>query len=245
MSGTSAAVAFAAALVAGGFAASVLAQWWRRRRPHQLAWTLGLGLFACAIAAEGFAELGTWSDLPYRVFYFAAAANVAFLGLGSVYLLSSRVGRAWEVYVVGGALLFLFLVASASLNSGAFAYSSPACALGTTVSGPQAVPIECRSIGGLAMPSYVRVVFLLLNIPGALALIGVAVYSFWRSRLTFNLLIAAGGGVLSLGGAMARLGNPSLIVATSLAGIALMYLGFLKASGLPKTAPAAEPAKAG
>jgi hypothetical protein len=179
------------------------------------------------------------------VFYFAAAANVAFLGLGSVYLLSSRVGRGWEVFVIGGVLLFLFLVATAAVNSGAFAYASPTCDLGSRIPGPQGSPIECRSVGGVAMPSYVRVVFLLLNVPGALALIGIAFYSFWRSRLTFNLLIAAGGVVLALGGAMARLGNPSLIIATSLAGIALLYLGFLMASGLPKTAQAAEPAKAG
>jgi hypothetical protein len=234
------AVAFVAALLAGAFSVSVFLQWRNRRKPHQLAWTVGLVLFALATMAEGLSEAWGWSDVRYRVFYFAAAANVAFLGLGSVYLAAPRAARYWRGYVVGTAIVFLALVGLATVDTAAFSQATPACDLGAPLPGGG----TCRSIGGQAMPATVRGLFLVLNIPGALALLGIAAYSYLRTHLAFNLLILAGGIVFSLGGVMARLGDASFIFATNLAGIALMYGGFITSTGLPRPAAASEPAKA-
>ena len=44
-----AALAAAATLVSVAFGLSTLDRWLRRRRPHELAWTVALGLFALGV----------------------------------------------------------------------------------------------------------------------------------------------------------------------------------------------------
>ncbi|MEQ1702050.1 MAG: hypothetical protein ABMA25_18220, partial [Ilumatobacteraceae bacterium] len=109
-----AALAAAATLVAVAFALSTLDRWLRRRRPHELAWTISLALFALGAAALWWAESAGWSLGAFRVFYMAGAVlNVPWLALGTVYLLAgpelgNRV-RAWLVLLSGftaGVVLF-------------------------------------------------------------------------------------------------------------------------------------------
>ena len=60
-----AALAATATLVATAFAAAVLERWLVRRRPHELAWTISLLMFAAASAALWLAEAGGGrADLP-------------------------------------------------------------------------------------------------------------------------------------------------------------------------------------
>jgi len=253
MSALSVAVPILSAFVAAVFALSVALQWWRRRKPYQLAWTVGLSMFALATAMEGASELSSWSDGTYRLYYAMAPALVGFLGLGSVFLLHRRAGLFFSAYVLGLFVVFVALVASAAVNSANFAYASPlafqsgsACTPGTAVTLPDGRAFTCGlPIGGNALPSYVRILSPLFTIPGSIALIGVAAYSYWKGRGWFNVPIALGAVVIAAGGVLARFGEPGLLYASELAGIALMYLGFIKASGLPQRAKAAEPANAG
>ena len=86
-----AALAATATLVATAFAAAVLERWLVRRRPHELAWTISLLMFAAASAALWLAEAGGWSGPTFRAFYlFGAILNVPWLALGTVYLLAGR-----------------------------------------------------------------------------------------------------------------------------------------------------------
>jgi hypothetical protein len=86
-----AALAATATLVATAFAAAVLERWLVRRRPHELAWTISLLMFAAASVALWLAEAGGWSGPSFRAFYlFGAILNVPWLALGTVYLLAGR-----------------------------------------------------------------------------------------------------------------------------------------------------------
>ena len=109
-----AALAVAATLVAVGFALSTLDRWLRRRRPHDLAWSVSLALFAAGAGALWWAETAGWSLASFRLFYLAGAVlNVPWLALGTVYLLAGRrIGdrvRWWLVLFSGfsaGVVLF-------------------------------------------------------------------------------------------------------------------------------------------
>ncbi|MEY2443694.1 MAG: hypothetical protein QOE00_274, partial [Ilumatobacteraceae bacterium] len=86
----------------------------RRRRPHDLAWSVSLALFALGAGSLWWAESRGWSLATFRVFYLAGAVlNVPWLALGTVYLLAGRaVGdrvRWWLVLLSGlsaGIVLF-------------------------------------------------------------------------------------------------------------------------------------------
>ena len=58
-----------ATVVAVAFCASLLERWVVRRRPHELAWAVALGLFACgSLSLWAGAALG-WSGWTFRLFY--------------------------------------------------------------------------------------------------------------------------------------------------------------------------------
>src|SRR3954471_1645988 len=99
-------MAAAASVVAVAFALCLAERWVVRRRPHELAWSVALFLFAAgALALWAGAALG-WQGWSFRLFYvFGAVLNVPFLALGTVYLLAGpRVGhRAAAVVALTGA----------------------------------------------------------------------------------------------------------------------------------------------
>src|SRR3979409_134932 len=96
-----------AALVSTTFAFLLGRQWTARRRPHQLAWTAALAMFAVAtLAAAQRSRLG-WTPRVVRTYYlFGAMINVPFLAVGTVYLLAKR---RWPGHLFAA----LVLVASA------------------------------------------------------------------------------------------------------------------------------------
>jgi hypothetical protein len=227
-----AALAAAATLVAVAFALSTLDRWLRRRRPHELAWSVSLGLFALGSAALWWAESAGWSLGAFRVFYMAGAVlNVPWLALGTVYLLAGpEVGhrvRGWLVLLSGftaGVVLF------APTRTGVHGGELPT---GKDVFG--VAPRVLAAVGsGVA----------------ALVIIAGAVWSAWRvwrgrtpsmgavravtapQRLVVgNLLIAGGTLVLSASGTLAgRLGKDRAFAITLLIGISILFAGFLVAS---------------
>jgi hypothetical protein len=83
-----AALAATATLVSSAFCLSTLERWLRNRRPHELAWTVAMAMFAVAALAYLWAAAVGWNPANFRVFYlFGAILNVAWLALGTVYLL--------------------------------------------------------------------------------------------------------------------------------------------------------------
>src|SRR5881409_654873 len=180
MSFEGAAISLGAAVVSLAFASLVFAQWLGRRRPYQLAWSLGLGLYAIAAFTQFLAEAYGWSVGVYKVYYLVAAPLVAVLGIGSVFLIHRRAGIGFALYAAVVFVGFAAAVAAATVNTDALTSSIP--------------------VAGTALPDNVRIFSPLFTVPGSIALIGVAAYSYWKSRLSFNLWVGIGALIIAAGG---------------------------------------------
>ncbi|MEQ1873593.1 MAG: hypothetical protein ABL953_07695 [Ilumatobacteraceae bacterium] len=221
-----AALAAAATLVASAFALSTLDRWLRRRRPHDLAWTVSLALFALGAGALWWAESVGWGLGAFRVFYLAGAIlNVPWLALGTVYLLAERRVadriRGWLILASGfaaGVVLF--------------------APTRTRVSGNE-LPTG-KDVFGVAP----RVLAAVGSGVAALIIVAGAVWSIWhprrsaRTRLIIgNALIATATLILSASGTLAgRLGKDRAFAITLLIGICVLFAGFLVATGKPVAA---------
>jgi len=215
MSPEGAAVSLASAVISATFAFLVFHQWLVRRKAYQIAWSVGLAMFAIAAFTQFLAEGYGWSDGIYRLYYFTAAPLVAVLGVGSAFLANRRLGVALAAYTVALGVAFAWVVFTAPVNAAALQQAIPA---------------------GAGFSSSVRIWSPLFTIPGSLALIGIALLSYWRTRLSFNLPIAAGAIVAAGSGSLATFGITWLLYLGELVGIALMFWGFL-ASREPARAP--------
>jgi len=131
-----------------------------------------LGLYAIAAFTQFLAEAYGWSVTVYKVYYLFAAPLVAVLGIGSVFLIHRRAGIGFALYTAAIFVGFAAAVAGATVNTDALSSAIP--------------------VAGTALPDNVRIFSPLFTIPGSVALIGVAAYSYWRSRLSFNLWIGIG-----------------------------------------------------
>lgn len=236
-----AALAAAATLVALAFCLSTLDRWLRRRRPHELAWTVSLALFALGSLALWWAESAGWSLGAFRVFYMAGAVlNVPWLALGTVYLLAGQpIGdrvKWWLVFLSG-------------LTVGIVGFA-PAEAIVVTDELPTG-----KEVFGIAP----RVLAAVGSGVAAVVIIAGALWSAWRvwrgrspslggqrtvaapGRLVGgNLLIAVGTLVLSGSGTLAgRLGKDRAFAVTLLVGIVILFAGFLVASASPRRTSAA------
>ncbi|TLZ71922.1 MAG: hypothetical protein E6K14_07405 [Methanobacteriota archaeon] len=215
-----AAVSAAATGVSALFAALVFRQWLGHRRPYQFAWSVGLGLYAIAAFTQFLGEEYGWSVPVYKVYYLIAALLVAVLGIGSTLLVHRRAGIGFALYTAIVFVGFAIAVAGTAVDPAAFALPFP--------------------VAGTAIPDgNVRAFSYLFTIPGSVALIGVAIYSYWRTRLRFNLWIGIGALIVAAGGSLARLSFSWALYIGELLGIAVMFWGFLASQDVVKArAPA-------
>lgn len=231
---TNTAFAAGATLVALAFALSTLDRWLRRRRAHELAWTLSLSFFALGGFALWWAEAHGWGTAAFRVFFLAGAVlNVPWLALGTVYLLAGTVWgdriRVWLVALSGVATGVVLTaptrvaVSGHDLPKGSEVFGVAPRVFAAVGSGVPAVVI----IGG-ALWSAWRVA------RGRVPVLGVGVQRtvLLPRRLALgNVLIAAGTLVLSASGTVAgRLGKDRAFAVTLLVGICVLFAGFLVAS---------------
>jgi hypothetical protein len=233
-----AALAAAATLVALAFAFSTLDRWLRRRRPHELAWTVSLGLFALGSASLWWAESNRWSLGAFRVFYIAGAVlNVPWLALGTVYLLAGpRVGhrvRGWLVFLSG---LTVGVVGFAPTRAAVHGADLPT---GRLVFGVAPRVLAAAGSGVAALVIIVGALWSAWRVwRGRVPSLGATRVVTHPGRLVAgNLLIALGTLVLSGSGTLAgRLGKDRAFAITLLVGIAILFVGFLVTS-----APARRP----
>ncbi len=200
--------------VAAAFALFVLAQWVRKRKPYQLVWGIGLLMFAVAAGAGFVARSSGVAEADYRVFYlFGAILNVAWLALGTVYLLAPR----------GAANVALIVVILFSLLSAFVVFSTPVdvAAAGDTGRGFMDAPPRVLAGIGSGVGSVVLVL-------GALW----SAWAFMRRnhqgrRAVANVVIAVGVLIVAAGGTVAFTGASGILETTNLVGIAVMFAGFL------------------
>jgi hypothetical protein len=216
------AVALAATLVALAFAFSTFERWLARRRRHELAWTVALGLFVIAAAALAVGAGLGWDGATFRVFYlFGAILDVPFLALGTVYLLLGR--HAGDRVAVALGLL------------GAFA-------AGVVVMAPftAAIPRHTLVQGSHVFPLLPRVLAAVASAGGAVVIVAGSVWSIARRRAVLaNALIATGTLVLGASGLFNSVFDAMTAFAVALmAGISLIFGGYLVATSGPAAQPA-------
>jgi hypothetical protein len=196
--------AFAAALLTLRLAGQLASRYRARRAPHLLAWSASLAAYAAASAALAWGAAAGWDDRTFRVYYlFGGLLTAALLGVGSLAL----AGRRWALAV-------------------GLAYAG--LAVGIAVAVPLTEPVSGSSIPEAQehlefVPA--RLVALLGNSLGTLAVVGVALTTI-RRRPLGNALILAGVSLAALGSGVAGLGVAETAVFIASAA-ALLYAGFL------------------
>jgi hypothetical protein len=212
-------LAFAAALLAFRLAGLLAARYRASGRPEMLAWAAGLAAYAVAAAAIAWGEAAGWDGRAFRVYYAAGALLTApLLGAGSLLLAGRR--RA-----APGALVFVGLAGGVSLAMpvhGAFA--------------AHGIPAAQDHLAFLPA----RVLAILANALGTLAVVAVALRSL-RQRPLGNGLIVAGIAAAATGSGLAGLGAAGSAVGIAI-GAALLYAGFVAPEHIsalfrPKMAP--------
>lgn len=197
-------VAFAAALLALRLAGLLAARYRDRRRPEFLAWGAGLAAYAVAAAAIAWGEAAGWDDRAFRVYYAAGALLTApLLGAGSL-LLAGR-SRAAPV-----ALVYAGLAVGVALSvpvHGTFA--------------AHGIPAAQDHLAFLPA----RLLAIIANVAGTLAVVVVALRSF-RQRPLANGLIVAGIAAAAAGSGLSGLGAAGSAVGIAL-GAVLLYAGFV------------------
>jgi hypothetical protein len=203
-------------IVSGAFAVAVALQYARKRRPPLLAWTIGLALFTVAAFMGFLARNGGATDVEYRLFYlFGAIANVAWLALGTVFIIAPRYGRA------------------------ALAVVLTLCAVGVYAVFASPVDIRVAVDTGKGFPdgSLPRILAAIGSGAGSLVLIGGALWSAWvffrrrnqGRRALANAVIAVGVFIVAAGGTVAFTGASGILELTNLVGVSVMFVGFLLA----------------
>lgn len=229
-----AALAASACLVAGAFCLLTLDRWLRRRTPHDLAWSVAMALFVVGAGALWWAESRGWSSVSFRLFFLAGAVlNVAWLALGTVYLLfGKRVGDLTRTILVALSGYATGVVAMAPMKSPVKADEFPTAKeiFGTT-------PRILAAVGS-GVPAMVIIVGALWSalrvargrVPAATASARRAANQP-RLLALGNVLIAAGALVLSASGTLAgRLGKDTAFAVTLVVGIVVLFAGFVVAS---------------
>ena len=195
-------VAFAAALLALRLTALLARRLRATGRPELAAWTAALFAYAVASAALTWGAAAGWDSRSFRVYYlFGGLLTAPLLGVGSLLLYGWR-------RVAAPALVYVGLAVGIAISMpvhGSFGDSIPAAQDHLDL-----------------IPA--RVVAIVSNVTGTLAVIAVAMITI-RRRPLGNALILAGVLVAALGTALSGLGAAKTAVFVAIAAL-LLYGGF-------------------
>jgi hypothetical protein len=234
-----------ATLVATAFALSTFDRWLRRRQSHELAWTIAMTLFAIGSFALWVGTTTGWSLFWFRIFFLTGAVlNVAWLALGTVYLLAgTRIGNITRGWLIGLSCFATGVVLASpakttvegtALPTGREVFGAFSRALAALGSGVPALIIIAGALWSAGR--------LLAGKPATLSSRGVRIIDSPGRLAVGNLLIAAGTLVLSGSGSIAgRFGKDQAFAITLTVGVCILFVGFLVASNAAarRTTPSA------
>ena len=201
------------------FAIVVLDQYFARRKPFQLLWSIGLFMYAISTLTEFWWNVVGHVDVMYRLWYLIGGILVAaYLGQGTLYLLMKRRNANIFMAILGLITIYgAIRVFTASIDISGL----------VDLTGVGVMPMDLR-----------RGVMPVANAFGTFALVGGAIYSawiFWRKRIlphrvTANILIALGALLPAIGGVgISRLSaDVDLFFLLELLGVIVMFIGFLR-----------------
>lgn len=228
-----------AAAVATVFAGSLVRRYVERRRPYQAVWAISLAMYAAASLAVVAGATNGWSEPEFDVYWaLGAVLNVPFLAAGEALLLFPR---RWVCWATIGALIFVTALTFSTLSGAIY---DPAALAETLPSG--------KHVFGAGTPAHQLPQ--IIAIPSYLLLLAGASWSAWtmrghmelRDRSVGTLLIALGATITAVGGsAFAALGRLALFSLTLLAGISVMFWGFLRAGRQAAASQAGAPGAEG
>ena len=214
----------AAAVVAFVFAAALGRQFARRQRIHLGMWCGALVMYGVASLAVAAGAAVGWSRTLFEIYWILGAVlNVPLLAAGEIHLL--RRGQILDV-AVWVVLAFVFAYTIAVTRGAAIDPASLAERL------PSGKEVFGDGSAAYRLPQ-------LISIPSYVILVAGAVWSAWRmrgrpelrSRFIGTLLVAAGATITAAAGsAFAAVGNLPAFSLSLLAGVAVMFLGFRRAS---------------
>ena len=221
----------AAALVAALFSVALVRRYAARRQSYEVIWALALLMYAAASVAVAFGVANGWTSGEFRVYWaLGAVLNVPFLAQGELDLLIPRRGVRWALYVL---LAFITaytiaVVRTAEIHTAALTQDLPS---GKEVFGDGTAAHRLPQL--IAIPAY-------------LVLVAGTLWSAWRmrrrpelrDRFWGTLLIAFGATIIAgFGSAFAALGDLAPFSISLLVGIAVMFIGFLRATRTAQVQP--------
>ena len=201
-------IAFFAALLALRLAGILAGRWRSSGKPELAWWAAGLAAYALATGALAWGAAAGWDDRVFRLCYlFGGLLTAPLLAVGSLRLLGvSRAAPAGLVFA------------------------------GVAVGLALATPIE-PAVTGSVIPEAqahlqlvpLRIVAILANVVGTLALVGAALLTL-RRQPAATALILAGVALAAAGSTLAGTGAAPTSAFVALA-VCLLYAGFATASG--------------
>ena len=220
----------AAAVVALVFAVMLGVQFAARRRPYQALWAVALLMYAAASTAVALGVANGWTVTEFKVYWaLGAVLNVPYLAQGEIHLLVRR-------RTVASVLLLLLLFGTAFAVARVRAATvDPAALAGDLPSGSDV----------FAADPFVLTLARIYSFAGYGVLVAGTLWSALRmrgrpelrDRFVGTLAIAGGATIVAAGSAFAATGNATGFSLTLLAGISVMFWGFLRAS---RARPAAD-----
>lgn len=224
----------AAAVVAAAFAVELGRRFARNRRLYLAMWCGALAMYALASLAVAIGAFSGWNRTLFEVYWiFGAVLNVPLLAAGEIHLLK----RHPVLDIVVWALLAFVVAYTVAVTRGADVHE---LALAERL--PSGKEVFGDGTPAHRLPQ-------LISIPSYVILVAGAAWSAWRmrgraelrDRFLGTLLIAAGATITAAAGsAFAAVGNLPAFSLALLAGVSVMFLGFLRAT---RTSAAPIPAR--
>jgi hypothetical protein len=230
--------------VSGVFTLVVLKRWWEKHRAYLLAWGIGLLLYFIGTLSQVILAL-TWSPLFFGLWYWCGALMVAaWLGQGTIYLLVRRGNIARNIMmalILVGVMTLPWTLLLTPFNANAWYPGADMTQIYKDDVAPDGTVLHQGIMTGSSKGT-VRFFSPIMNVWGTVALVGGAIYSSWifrrkqilRNRVVGNWLIALGGLLPALGGALIRLGDPSFKYIGEMLGAILIFAGFWIATHVPE-----------
>lgn len=188
----------------------------KRSGPHLLWWCAGVALYGIGTLTESLVTLLGWHEVLFRSWYISGALlGGAPLAQGTVYLLFSRrlANRLAIVLLIAVAMAATFVLLTPIDHAAVETY---------------------RLSGSVMKWSWVRLFSPFINTYAFIFLVGGAVVSAWRFRVSQatyhrvigNVLIAVGALLPGIGGTATRMGHVEVLYVTELLGIILIWFGY-------------------
>lgn len=213
-----------AALLSAAFGIHMVLRYQSRRAPFYLWWSISFLLYAAAFLMESLTAAHNWQHVwEYQVYIVASAGLVGAMSVGTTYLAfpGSKWARGYAMYfaVTEIALILLTMRVPPTLS-------------GTW----QQLNAGQHGIVGATQAVYI----LLSAVGGPIVVLG-SLWSWWKTRRYYTLLIAAGALVPSLAGTLASQGSTTAIFPLmNVVGLILIFLGYVYSKrpvARPKDAP--------